>query len=820
MNERDAGKGPPSALERTLHLGGAESRPASVSVGEVSAGALDHTVDVSQSAGSSAMPVTAVHGPAAVPAAVPALPASISRYVIAEELGRGAQGVVVRARDGILERDVALKITHSGESGSDSISRFVREARTMARMTHPNIVPVYDAGVLPDGRAFYSMPVLPNRTFRDVLDERNTGTDDAEHALVRLLRSFSSVCMGIEAAHAAGVLHRDLKPANLVYGTRGEIMVGDFGLARALDAITRNTGVTVGTPLYMSPEQARGAADVGPATDVYALGVILYEILTGGLPLVRSTFIEQVLALVDVAPDPPTPRFPGLIVPPDLAALAMRCLAKSPAERPGSARVLVDEVDAWLEGRHERDRRKAEVERLLGCARHALAESARGRATIVADRRDVLDRLAALPEHASIERKAPVWRELDAVEGRSRELRRAEDDAMVLLESALRVEPSSAPVRKLLAQLHLARMARCEDQRDRDGALEEARRARGADPETSAQVLDRTGWLRLVLAGASHFDLDVFEERDRTLVPVAVRASIPGGEAIAVAPGSYRVRARSPGGVEVVLPLFFRRGDELALALDVAPADRAPPGFVYVPGGPALLGGDAESPYSDPEREAAVPGLYVMRDPVSCGDYAEFLEALALRDPAEALARAPRVSNDAAPYWTLEDGRIVLPRADEQGDEWRADFPVLSISALDAEAFAAWRTVIEGRSLRLPTDVEWERAGRGADGRTYPWGHHFDPAFCKMRLSRPGDPSPEPIGSFPTDVSVFGVRDLAGGVAEWTASPYRSDPAQRSVRGGSWGTRAHRCALTFRGIATADTPSSDLGFRLVLSLSD
>jgi serine/threonine-protein kinase len=800
-----------------MPLGGAESIPASVPHdtitnpthvtpnGTLETSGLDATVAPGLETSTTSSSVAAL------------VASSSTRYVLAGELGRGQQGVVMSARDTVLGRNVALKIVHA-DTDPEATRLFVREARTMACITHPNVVPVYDAGVLPDGRAFYAMPVLPKRTLRDVLDERNEGQGDSEHALVRLLRSFSSVCMGIEAAHAAGILHRDLKPANLVYGTRGEIMVGDFGLAKFVDGslVTKSPGgTTIGTPLYMSPEQARGDPNLETSTDVYALGVILYEILTGGLPIVRNTIFEQVMALIDAPPDPPLPRLPHLVVPPDLAALAMRCLVKDATARPSSARVLVDEVDAWLEGRYERQRRAAEVERLLTQARASLAESASGRAVVLADRRELLGQLASLPEHASIERKVPVWHAFDAVEARARELRRADDDAMVLLESALRVDPESGAARSLLAQIHLSRMARAEERRDREGAAEAARRARAVDPIAAARVLDQPSTLRVVLAKSGSYDLDVFEERDRLLVPIPVRRRIPSGERVSVAPGSYLARAWSEHGIEVVLPMRVRRGDALDLVLDAAPADRAPRGFVYVPAGPAVLGGDAESPFSEPEREKRVEGFCVMRDPVSCAEYALFLEAIYARDPREAVARMPRVANDAAPYWRIEAGRVVLPSKDEQGDEWRPDFPVLSVSALDAEAYAAWRGAMEGCPYTLPTDEQWERAGRGADGRAYPWGHHFDPALCKMRLSRPGDPAPEPIGSFKTDVSIFGVRDLAGGIAEWTSSPYREDIVQRSVRGGSWGTRAHRCALTFRGIATGDTPSSDLGFRLV-----
>lgn len=752
-----------------------------------------------------------------------------ARYAIESELGRGQQGIVYLAQDRVLRRGVALKALRTdGGISADAASRFVAEAQLTAQLVHPHVIPVFDAGILPDGRPFYTMPVMPDRTLRDVLSRRLDGDPAtlAEFPLVRLVQVFSAICLAVQAAHEQGVVHRDLKPGNVVLGTRGEVFVADFGLARlrgsllATDRAERKAHETVGhapigTPLYMSPEQARGdVAAIGAAADVYALGAILYEILCGEPPIVRESLVEMLLAILTAEPAPAVARAEHLVVPDDLATLALRCLAKDPAARPDSARTLVAEVDAWLEGAKERERRREAALELTAEARRALAESERQRSRAGALRREADEALRRVPEHADRAQKTELWRAQDAARALEREVDRGENDAIRALEGALRQVPGDPDASALLARVHLARFARAEAARDFARADEEARRARDAAPRLAASVLDARGVLEVRAEPTCTFGVDRFEESDRVLVPRSVASALAGPLALELAAGSYRVVTRSALGREVVVPVLIRRGQRSYVELEPDLADRAPDGFALVPAGHAILGGDPEAPHSDPEREQRVHAFYVQRDPVRCDEYLAFLHHLAEREgPEAALARAPR--NPAnAPYWKIAGDRIAMPERDEQGDQWLVDMPVLGVSALDAEAYAAWASERLGRFLRLPTDVEWERAARGADGRGYPWGHHFDPAFCKMRLSRP-EQRPEPIGTFRTDVSVFGVRDLAGGVADWTCSPYAADPGERSVRGGGWTTRAHRCVATFRGAYHEGFPSGDLGFRLV-----
>ena len=284
------------------------------------------------------------------------------RYTLIEELGRGQQGVVYRAEDLVLGRQVALKaLIVAGDSlDSEAIERFVAEAQLTAQIAHPHVIPIYDAGRLPDGRPFYTMPVLPDRTLEDLL-ESERGDQETRHddGLVRLMRVFTGACMAAHAAHERGVIHRDLKPANIMLGPSDEALVADFGLARIVGPGVRTShelGMTVagnalGTPLYMSPEQARGQLDrIDRRTDVYALGAILYELLTSVPPLVEASLPAQLIAILEKTPTPPSELCTTRHIPAELSELAMRCLEKSPEQRPATALSLVQEVDACAFG--------------------------------------------------------------------------------------------------------------------------------------------------------------------------------------------------------------------------------------------------------------------------------------------------------------------------------------------------------------------------------------------------------------------------------------------------------------------------------------
>ncbi|MBI3268804.1 MAG: protein kinase [Planctomycetes bacterium] len=288
----------------------------------------------------------------APPAAARPEPAGepFGRYRLLGELGRGGMGVVYKAWDGELKRIVALKMLLSEAGpGPEEVARFLREARSAGRLRHPNIVPVHDVSTH-NGRHYFTM---------DFIDGQGLDAVKATLPPRRFLEVLRDVALALQAAHESGVVHRDVKPANILLDGAGRPYVTDFGLAKEVQEgrarVVTMTGVVVGTPSYMSPEQAGGeAARVGPRSDVWSLGVMLYEHLAGELPFVESSPVQTVMAILQREPDPPSRvtarRGHGRRVHRDLETIALKCLEKDPDRRYAQAGELGADLGRYLEG--------------------------------------------------------------------------------------------------------------------------------------------------------------------------------------------------------------------------------------------------------------------------------------------------------------------------------------------------------------------------------------------------------------------------------------------------------------------------------------
>ena len=271
-----------------------------------------------------------------------ALPCQLGDYQLIEEIGRGGMGVVFRARQLSLDREVAVKMISRGPLASQQeLDRFLAEAKAAARLDHPSIVPVYDVGSL-DNRPFFSMKLIEGET----LDQRIARGPLSGADVVELM---IKVCRAIDFAHGHGVLHRDLKPSNILIDENSQPHVMDFGLAKRIDEpgpLTRS-GAVLGTPAYMAPEQAAGQrGEVGPASDVYSLGCVLYSALTGRPPFQAPTAVDTLLLVLEQEPLPPRALNPGIDR--DLEMIVMRCLQKPPELRYLSVGQLADDLEAYL----------------------------------------------------------------------------------------------------------------------------------------------------------------------------------------------------------------------------------------------------------------------------------------------------------------------------------------------------------------------------------------------------------------------------------------------------------------------------------------
>ncbi|HSX22217.1 MAG TPA: serine/threonine-protein kinase [Gaiellaceae bacterium] len=259
------------------------------------------------------------------------------RYTVERKLGSGGMATVFLARDTVLDRPVALKVLAEHLADDDQFrERFLREARLAAKFVHPNVVQVYDADEDERG-PFIVMEYVEGHTLADELKRRGR-LPPAEVVGIGV-----QICAALDAAHAAGLVHRDIKPQNILLRPDGRVKIADFGIARSL-AATRHTeiGTVLGTAAYLAPEQARGE-EVTPAADIYSLGVVLYELLTGRTPFEADTLPEMLLKREHGELVPPRDIVPG--IPLALERVVMRCLALKPEHRPSSAGALARELE-------------------------------------------------------------------------------------------------------------------------------------------------------------------------------------------------------------------------------------------------------------------------------------------------------------------------------------------------------------------------------------------------------------------------------------------------------------------------------------------
>lgn len=725
-----------------------------------------------------------------LPVDEPSLPASLG-LVDPSLLARGGWGWVFRATDPILERTVAVKISRP-DGGTEARTALLDEARLTARLKHPAILPVHRV-VTADGLLCVEYALAPERTLEVLLEAPEALLASPLERRLSLVRTITDA---LARAHEHGIVHGDIHPGNIGVGPSWEPYLMDWS-----GASTGPLGTFTGDPAYAAPELLFGQPPSSSA-DVYALGVLIWELFSGRRlrPRRRGEDLGSFVARWRHARIPEAPN-------PELTATLTAALQPEAAQR-CSCRELLVLLDSALSALADVQHRLAMGAALMDEAREHLLRWHELGVRLDEERRVVLVQSQKIPGYADLHHKRPLWEAEDRVyqltSARWLSWLRATQQATL----AATLLPESRESQSTLGELWWERMVDAEARGDAREAWLARQQVLEADPERKGTTLVSPTHLSLETdtEGAS-VEISSFIEHNRRLISEVIdRRELPLRR-LALPTGSYLITATAPSGAVTHYPVALGRLEHHQGTLRFYTPEQIGEGWLYMPSGPFRLGGDRSARRAVEPCRPTIGDRFIMEGPVTCQAWRDFLNAL---PEEEAFRRTPGRQGRfgaADTAWTHSEEGWSLP------ESWELSWPVIGVSFHDAVAYARWCTEQTGRPMRLPTEEEWEKAARGVDGRAWPWGDVFDPRFANMARSIPDQPGPVPVGSFPIDTSVFGCKDMAGNVAEWTMS--MMDGKLIAVRSGSWQAEPDELRCASRRAVPAHYRASVLSFRLI-----
>ena len=798
-------------------------------------------------------------------------------------IGMGGIGAVFSAQDPALRREIAIKILRPAfRNQLKYVSSFIREARITAQIDHPNVIPVHKLGVFDDAGAYFTMKRVKGITLAQILRKLREGDAEAVRTYTRqrLLEIFVSICNGTAFAHSKGIIHRDLKPANIMVGDYGEVFIADWGLAiyRAENDTSHAAGkislghlpeekkvegepVRVsGTPAFMAPEQISGQDDeLDSQIDVYALGTILYSILTWeASPFEGASTVTELMH--NVASHKflrPRRRAPRRRIPYELEAITLKAMHADKKDRYESVIALLSDVRNYLAkypvsaysplphyrlyklirrrplvpvtllvalltlgawNLSVKFRNYVESKSLMTLANDLLDECEKSRNQAISSRNKLNESFARIGNteiHGSdLRLKSRYLRS-------SNEFTVSCNNAWDLLTTMFNLDVDHKVLTKYIADL-LSNQIQFAQSVDNQALLKHAVGRFNSLPEDIREML-------YINAPALFRQIKMFEHSSGELqitIPqkgvniVAIKENSADSVAqtakdpIKIAPspavnslkaGLYTLIATLPNKREIRFPVVIER-NKLEV-IDFDPPVNIPDNMVYIPEGNFIFG---ERAFDDQFARTRLPGFLIGKYEVTIGEYMEFWQSL--NDPALKEQYRPRIDADS------KAGRKLLNLWDDQGKllaPYKANMPVVGVTTEAVNAYMKYMSGKTNMCYRLPTALEWEKAARGVDGREYVWGNDYTPDLACIGIPGQTDQRnhPESIGSYPLDRSVYGVFDMTGNVRELVRNP--ASWQHYTAKGSSF-----RYSQRFARVATHAYASnlSDLGFRCAVEL--
>lgn len=691
----------------------------------------------------------------------------LDHYDTLEEIGRGGFAVVYRAHDTRLNRPVAVKIIHGNHAQDEGfVTRFRQEAEIAANLHHPRLIPVYDYGDY-EGQLYLVMRLVPGGTLRDYLK------DHAPLPLAETIPLLQQIASVLDYLHGQKLIHRDVKPSNILLEPLPSgltAILTDFGLVRSAEKSLTLTDQVLGTPTYMAPEQVNNKlGSPSPQTDIYALTVMAYEMLTGRTPFVDDLPVQLMMAHTSTPPPSPLQFRPELGT--WVADVLLKGLAKQPAARYTSATAFVEALQEIQVRQTSQIQQQQTLADLL-----AQIEPAK-------QKRDWLQVQQLCVQVMTVDRTNPMVLTLLAESLAALQQEQAEEIARRRREEQYQQALQAIDAEQWNMAIDLLQQLLQDGGTDLEiqGPLRRAEQGKrwGLWYTLAVTQMKAEAW-----QSATRFWVQLLEEqptyRDgqkQFLATVKAWLGQLDGPAKVLATESRL----QPVPAEALTPVVTPKAGETQVW------EKDGKVMVYVPAGEFLYGEKKEKIY--------LAGYWIDKTPVTNAEYKRFLDA----NPKHPV---PFVNESWATPYNWDEKKRAYPAGKE-------NHPVVLISWHDAKAYADWA------GKELPTEQEWEKAARGTDGREYPWGSEWRGGYANTDEAGMGGTSP--VGQFsPRGDSPYGCVDMAGNIWEWTDSPNRGgDDTRRVVRGGSWYLDRNFARAAYRNHTHLDSRSYDLGCRVV-----